>query len=105
MKINEIIELSSAFSAEVNVARDFDFKLTKENRFLNGYLPNASSRQIMREIFNSLPSRDERKLHLITASYGTGKSYLLLMLGFLLIGVNPTFKEVFRRKIVDKIDR
>lgn len=102
MKINEIIELSSAFSAEVNVARDFDFKLTKENRFLNGYLPNASSRHIMREIFNSLPSRDERKVHLITASYGTGKSYLLLMLGFLLSGADSTLYEDFQKKIEDK---
>ena len=104
MKINDIIELSSAFSAEVNVARDFDYSLTGENRFLNGYLPNASSRIIIKEIFNTLPSREDRKLHLITASYGTGKSYLLLMLGFLLSGAKSSVYTEFIKKINDKQD-
>lgn len=104
MKINEIIELSSAFSAEVNVDRDFEYKLGDNNRFVDGYLPNASSRLIIREIFDTLSSRDTRKLHLITASYGTGKSYLLLMLAYLLGRAEKSALQEFNKKIEDKDD-
>ncbi|MFA6245340.1 MAG: hypothetical protein WC615_00275 [Mucilaginibacter sp.] len=102
MKISEIIELSSAFSAEVNVQRDFDYKLNGKNEYLDGYLPNSSSRNIIRQIFESLSFRDSRKVHLITASYGTGKSYLLLILAYLLSSCDPDYFLDLRKKIEDK---
>jgi len=102
MNISEIIELSSAFSAEVNVQRDFDYNLNGKNEYLDGYLPNSSSRYIMRQIFESLSFRDSRKVHLITASYGTGKSYLLLILAFLLGNTDPVSFSELKKKIEDK---
>jgi len=104
MKISQIIELSPAFSAEVNVQRDFDYNLKGKNEYLDGYLPNVSSRHIIRQIFESLSFRDSRKVHLITASYGTGKSYLLLIIAYLLgVADQEAFTEL-RKKIVDKED-
>ncbi|GAB2627927.1 hypothetical protein GCM10027035_23080 [Emticicia sediminis] len=102
MKISNLIELSSAFAAEVNVARDFKYRLTEKNQHIDGYLPNASSRNIIKLILETLTARDDRKLHLITASYGTGKSYLLLILAHLLGNNKSEILEEFRKKISDK---
>ena len=102
MKISEIIELSSAFAAEVNVARDFKYRLTEKNQHIDGYLPTTSSRNIVKTILETVAIRDDRKLHLITASYGTGKSYLLLMLAHLLGNNKSEILEEFRKKIADK---
>ncbi|MEB0280707.1 hypothetical protein [Mucilaginibacter sp. 10B2] len=104
MKISELIELSSAFSAEVNVQRDFEYKLNGRNEYLDGYLPNLSSRYIMRQVFESLSFRDSRKVHLITASYGTGKSYLLLIMAYLLGNFDPDLFSELKKKIEDKED-
>lgn len=104
MKISQIIELSPAFSAEVNVQRDFDYNLKGKNVYLDGYLPNVSSRHIMRQLFESLSFRDSQKVHLIMASYGTGKSYLLLIMAYLLgVSDQEAFIEL-RKKIEDKED-
>ncbi|WP_443947404.1 hypothetical protein ACJVDH_09870 [Pedobacter sp. AW1-32] len=104
MKISQIIELSPAFSAEVNVQRDFDYNLKGKNVYLDGYLPNVSSRHIMRQLFESLSFRDSEKVHLIMASYGTGKSYLLLIMAYLLgVSDQEAFTEL-RKKIEDKED-
>lgn len=102
MKISNLVELSSAFAAEVNIARDFNYLLDENNQHIDGYLPNASSRNIIKSILETLATRDERKLHLITASYGTGKSYLLLMLAHLLGNNKSEILEEFRKKIADK---
>ncbi len=104
MKISEIIELSSAFAAEVNVARDFKYRLTEKNQHIDGYLPTSSSRNIVKTILETVSTRDDRKLHLITASYGTGKSYLLLMLAHLSGNNKSEILEEFRKKIADKDD-
>jgi hypothetical protein len=104
MKINEIIELSPAFSAEVNVQRDYNYQLSCPNKYLDGYLPNSSSRYIMSQIMDSLSIRDSKKIHLITASYGTGKSYLLLILGYLLAYNEGSYFTELKRKIDDKED-
>lgn len=103
-KLSQLIQLSKAFSAEVNVARDFQYRLTDANEKIDGYLPNASSRNIFREVLMTLPTNTDRKAHLITASYGTGKSYLLLMLGHLLGNNKSVVLEEFRQKVTGKDD-
>jgi len=103
MKINEIIRLSDAFAAEVNVLRDFSYRDPEGNELkIKGYLPNKSSRDIIKSIFKSCAESVDKKLHLITASYGTGKSYLLLMLGNLLVNQNEKPLYSFIEKINDK---
>lgn len=103
-KLSELIQLSKAFSAEVNVARDFHYLLADQNEKIDGYLPNASSRKIFKEVLETLPTNTDRKAHLITASYGTGKSYLLLMLGHLLGNNCSNILDEFRQKITGKDD-
>ena len=103
MKINEIIRLSNAFAAEVNVLRDYSYRNPDGNESkIKGYLPNKSSREIIRSILLSCPENTDKKLHLITASYGTGKSYLLLMLANLLANNNKEAINSFIEKIHDK---
>ena len=102
MRIDEIIELSTVFSAEVNVERDFKYENTDRDSKIDGYLPNRSSRNIIKSIFKTLSTRADRKLHLITASYGTGKSYLLLILAYLLGNKNVGFFQELERKLADK---
>lgn len=103
MKIEQLVRLSSAFSAEVNVLRDYIYKSPKGNQEkIEGYLPNKSSREIFKSIINSCSEATDKKLHLITASYGTGKSYLLLMLANLLGNPNRESLDNFIEKVIDK---
>ncbi|MBC7570527.1 MAG: hypothetical protein H7319_12430 [Spirosoma sp.] len=103
-KLSTLVQLSKAFSTEVNVGRDFQYQLTERDQKIDGYLPNASSRKIFREILETLPASTDRKAHLITALYGTGKSYLLLMLGHLLGNNRPAVLDAFRQTITGKDD-
>lgn len=103
MKINEIIKLSDAFAAEVNVLRDYAYRNQESNEEkIKGYLPNKSSRDILKSILLSCPESTDKKLHLITASYGTGKSYLLLMIANLMANQSKESIKTLFEKIRDK---
>jgi hypothetical protein len=103
MKINEIVRLSDAFAAEVNVLRDYSYRSPEGNEEkIKGYLPNKSSRDIIKSILSSCPESTDKKLHLITASYGTGKSYLLLMLANLLANQDKVALASLIEKVHDK---
>jgi hypothetical protein len=105
MEINKIIRLSDAFAAEVNVLRDYSYRNPDGNeQKIKGYLPNKSSRSIIKSILLSCPENTDKKLHLITSSFGTGKSYLLLMLANLLCHQNKQALNNFTEKISDKED-
>jgi hypothetical protein len=105
MKIKEIIKLSEAITAEVNVLRDFSYKNPDGNQDkINGYLPNNSSRLIIKSVLGSCSEITDSKLHLITASYGLGKSYLLLIIANLLANRNISELKSFLEKIKDKDD-
>jgi len=102
MKITEIIKLSEASSKAVNILNDYSYKDVQRNEEkVKGYLPNKSSRVIIKNIISSCSENSAEKLHLITASYGTGKSYLLLILANLLSNKEA---ESFVEKIKDKED-
>lgn len=101
MKINEIIKLSDAFATEVNVLRDYSYRSPDGNEEkVKGYLPNKSSRDILKSILLSCSESTDKKLHLIISSFGTGKSYLLLILANLL--ANKKVESSFVDKIKDK---
>jgi hypothetical protein len=103
MKINKIIKLSNAFATEVNVLRDYRYKNPEGNeQKIKGYLPNKSSRDVFKNILLNCSESTDKKLHLITASYGTGKSYLLLMLANLLDNNKRKALESLIEKINDK---
>lgn len=101
MKLNKIIKLSDAFATEVNVLRDYSYRnpIGNEEK-VKGYLPNKSSRDILKRILLSCSESTDKKLHLIISSYGTGKSYLLLILANLL--ANNKVESSFIDKIKDK---
>jgi len=105
MKINKIIRLSDAFAAEVNVLRDYSYRNPEGNeQKIKGYLPNKSSRSIIKSVLSCSPESTDKKLHLIISSYGTGKSYLLLMLANILEHPNKKTLDSFIEKINDKED-
>lgn len=100
--LSELIELSTAFSAEVDLERDFRYNLTAPDDNINGYLPNQGSRSVMAAILNTLTGTTDRKVHLIQASFGTGKSYLLLMLAHILGNNDSRVLRTFLQKVSDK---
>lgn len=103
MKLNKVIKLSDAFATEVNVLRDHSYRDPEGNiEKLRGYLPNKSSRDILKSVLLSCSESTDKKLHLIISSYGTGKSYLLLILANLL--TNNKIETSFIDKITDKED-
>jgi len=103
MKLNKVIKLSDAFATEVNVLRDYSYRDPEGNiEKVRGYLPNKSSRDILKSVLLSCSESTDKKLHLIISSYGTGKSYLLLLLANLL--ANNKIETSFIDKIRDKED-
>ncbi|GAB4042844.1 hypothetical protein GCM10028774_56270 [Spirosoma jeollabukense] len=56
----------------------------------------------MKAILDTVSTNTDHKLHLIQASYGTGKSYLMLMMAHLLGNNSPEALAPFLQKISDK---
>lgn len=100
--LSSLIQLSTAFSAEIDLSTDFCYNLTGPDQKIEGYLPNRSSRRVMKAIIDTISPGTDHKVHLIQASYGTGKSYLLLMLAHLLGNNKPEVLATFLQKIADK---
>ncbi|GAA4367586.1 hypothetical protein GCM10023185_39600 [Hymenobacter saemangeumensis] len=100
--LSSLIQLSTAFSAEIDLSNDFRYNLTAPDQKIEGYLPNRSSRRVMKAILDTVSTSTDHKLHLIQASYGTGKSYLMLMMAHLLGNNRPEALAPFLQKISDK---
>lgn len=100
--LNNLIQLSIAFSTEVKLDRDFTYNLGKSNEKIEGYIPSHASRVILSKILDVLGEDTTDKVHLIQASYGKGKSYLLLMLANLLANNRPEILDSFVQKVADK---
>jgi hypothetical protein len=100
--LSSLIQLSTAVSAEIDLSEDFCYNLTAPDQKIEGYLPNRSSRRVMKAILDTASPGTDHKVHLIQASYGTGKSYLLLMLAHLLANNQPEVMTTFLDKVADK---
>lgn len=100
--LSSLIQLSTAFSAEIDLSNDFCYNLTALDQKIEGYLPNRSSRRVMKAILDTVAPGTDHKVHLIQASYGTGKSYLLLMLAHILANNSPEVMATFQQKVADK---
>lgn len=100
--LSDLIQLSTAFSAEIDLSTDFSYNLTSTDQKIEGYLPNRSSRRVLKAILDTVSPGTDHKVHLIQASYGTGKSYLLLMLAHLLANNRPEVLATFMQKVADK---
>lgn len=97
INIREIVDISTTDLTEVNIKRDFENP--KKNK---GYIPNNASRQTLKEITAGLMPTSSKRVHLITGSYGTGKSHFGLFLSALLRKL-PESKQVLLR-VRDKDD-
>ena len=77
--ISDIIDISKTDLTEVNIRRDFN-----NSNKIEGYIPNEASRRTMKDICLGLMPTSTKRVHLITGSYGTGKSHFGLILSGLL---------------------
>ena len=110
--------LAPVISSEVKLARDF----WRGNEGINdkrvvSYVPTESSRRALHDILACTSASTGKRVHLVTGSYGTGKSYLLLVLANLLgrklgDGSLPTLlsrirgrEEQYRDRLTSEIDR
>jgi hypothetical protein len=100
--LSKFVQLSTAFSAEVKLDQDFTYNLELSNEKIEGYIPSHASRIILAKILDKLDESTTDKVHLIQASYGKGKSYLLLMLANLVANNRPGVLDSFIQKVVDK---
>lgn len=100
--ISDLIQLSTAFSAEVKLDRDFKYGIEVHDGKIEGYIPSNASRKILASIIDKLDESTNEKVHLVQASYGKGKSYLLLMLANLLANNRPGILDSFLQKVIDK---
>lgn len=101
-KIGRIVSVSPAFSEEVALKDDYNnAELNREK--LRGYVPNKSSRDALKEIFAGLHPTSTQRVHLITGSYGTGKSHLALVLANLVsrrvddADLDPLFTKIRKK--------
>jgi hypothetical protein len=78
-KISKIVSISPAFSEEVALKADFNNPELNQQK-VRGYVPNQSSRVALKGIFEGLHPTSTKRVHLITGSYGTGKSHFALVL-------------------------
>lgn len=78
-KISRIVSISPAFSEEVALKDDLNNRELNQQK-VRGYVPNQSSRVALKGIFEGLHPTSTKRVHLITGSYGTGKSHFGLVL-------------------------
>ena len=100
--LSDLIQLSTAFSAEVKLDRDFKYDIQVPDGKIEGYIPSNASRKVLASIIDKLDESTNEKVHLVQASYGKGKSYLLLMLAHLLANNRPGILGSFLQKVTDK---
>lgn len=78
-KIRDLVSISSADLTEVNIKRDFD-----DTYKISAYLPNEASRRTLWEMLPGLMPTSTKRVHLITGTYGAGKSHFGLTISALL---------------------
>lgn len=91
-QIRELVSISSADLTEVNIKRDFD-----DTHKMESYLPNEASRRTMAKILSGLMPTSTKRVHLLTGTYGTGKSHFGLVLAALL------YKRPEADAVLDKV--
>lgn len=96
--INSVVSLSPAFATEVNIRRDFITPEANRDK-LHGYVPTSSARKAMHDILQGLHPASRKRVHLITGSYGTGKSHFGLVLANL---VSSDWEDADLRPFLEK---
>ncbi|MCL0034304.1 hypothetical protein M1N21_00025 [Dehalococcoidia bacterium] len=77
--ISSVVTIASALTEEVHLKRDF-LNAEANDRRLRGYIPPRSARAAIRGILEGFHPTSQMRVHLITGTYGTGKSHFGLVL-------------------------
>lgn len=77
--IGEIVSIAPSYTSEVNIQLDFEDEAMNALK-VRGYIPTAVARQACRQIMQGLLPMSDRRVHLVTGMYGTGKSHFGLVL-------------------------
>lgn len=83
--VRDAVQLASIIANEVKLGRDL-WRVHEEinDERLQSYLPTETSRRALLNILSGTSAATQKRVHLVTGSYGTGKSFLLLVLANLL---------------------
>jgi len=77
--MKEVVSVSQAWNYEVALDRDFANQ-TRNLEKLASYVPNSASKRAMVGICEGVYPPSKKRAHLITGTYGTGKSHFALIL-------------------------
>ena len=77
-KIKEVLKIQSSYSAQVDLKREFADINLKEERMAN-YKPIKAHRKAFEIIASGAYDKNSKRSFILSGSYGTGKSHLLLM--------------------------
>lgn len=78
-RIKELVDVQSSYSEQVDIRRDYNNRSLKIDR-MSKYRPIKSHRKAFEIIAEGIYSRNSKRCFILSGSYGTGKSHLLLML-------------------------
>lgn len=77
-KIKELLRIQSSYSEQVDLKRDFNDRNLKDERMSN-YKPIKAHRKAFEIIAEGAYVKNSKRCFILSGSYGTGKSHLLLM--------------------------
>lgn len=102
-QISNIVDLQPFIASEVQLRRNLWRSDPETNaRRIENYFPTQTSRTALRDMLKGTSASTRRSVHLLTGSYGTGKSYLLLVLANLL-GRNLDSENL--QTLIDRIEK
>ncbi|MCS4169391.1 phage pi2 protein 07 [Salinibacter ruber] len=85
LHLGDVVRLEPFIASEVKLGRDIWRVDAETNRQrLENYVPTQASRKALKGMLEGTSAGKMNRVHLLTGSYGTGKSYLLLVLANLL---------------------
>jgi hypothetical protein len=103
--VQEAVQLATVTASEVKLGRDLVSETENQKR-LDAYLPTETSRRALSKILRGTAGTTRKRVHLLTGSYGTGKSYLMLVLANLLaLPPDDERLHALRSRIADGADR
>lgn len=77
-KIKEILQIKSSYSTQVDLKKEFNDRKLKEER-MSHYKPIKAHRKAFEVIAEGGYNKNSKRCFVLSGSYGTGKSHLLLM--------------------------
>lgn len=102
-KVSEFVELETFIASEVNLRLDlWRVDRPTNHERIKKYVPTKVSREALKDILERTSASKENQIQFITGTYGTGKSYLLLVLANLL-GRADQGKDL--EKLIHKINK